>query len=769
MVKIKTAASVLFIIAVLFTAFFYSKSAFFASGHWQIETDLRSLVPVTREQQLISSAVDKLAQSSQQQLLFLVTLPEGEDAGPAGASLAESLSAITGIALADEQQLQQQLVEFVSQHRFQLLTPEQRAALNSSATNTELAQDALQEKYSITATPQILAFADDPLAWHSQFLLSVLALLDQTQTLPDHQFLLSARVDADAFGMSGQADVLQKIMQAELHVTDDYANSRIEHSGVFFYAAAAASESRADITRITSISGLAVVALLIWVFRSISPVIFPVVTVGFGVACAFALVHSWFGNVHILTIVFGASLIGVVVDYSIHSFFHAAESSDYNKLHKALLLSLLTSLVGYSALAYSQLPALSQVAFFSCAGMLAAWLAVVVLSPLLVKNISPRKTQLVPMLAACQRLFARLNGKFVGLLAALIVVLGGISIWLKPGSDNPALFFTPNPSVLAMDKSIAEQVGQYEPGTFVIFSGSDEQTVADQTNAFLQQVDQHPRLATGDFLSLTQLLPSARDQTANYRAQQRLYETNGVLEAFYRLVGLDETALQQQRQSYLSASDQQVSIQQMLIALPDLLPPLWQEANGTLVNIVLVQQGTDLVAVQNLIEDTGNGVLYRALQHTQNALSQQKSSALSMLLLAYFLVAGFLLWFYKKPSALVIVFIPLTGTALLLCCFALMSIDLNLFHVCASFLILGLGLDYGIFVYQMRDNQSTTEQAVLVSAFTSLLSFGLLAFSNVPVVNSFGWALVIANSVNFIGALIFSAKLRAAANQPAAG
>ena len=57
-------------------------------------------------------------------------------------------------------------------------------------------------------------------------------------------------------------------------------------------------------------------------FRSLLPLLLSLSSIAIGVGSA-VLVSVWFFNsVHILTIVFGASLIGIVVDYSLHYFYH---------------------------------------------------------------------------------------------------------------------------------------------------------------------------------------------------------------------------------------------------------------------------------------------------------------------------------------------------------------------------------------------------------------------------------------------------------------
>ena len=64
----------------------------------------------------------------------------------------------------------------------------------------------------------------------------------------------------------------------------------------------------------------------------------------------------------------------------------------------------------------------------------------------------------------------------------------------------------------------------------------------------------------------------------------------------------------------------------------------------------------------------------------------------------------------------------------------------------ALFLVLGFGMDYTIFSRELRAHADVTLQAILLSALTSLLSFGLLSLSSIPVVASFGITLLVGNT-----------------------
>ena len=113
------------------------------------------------------------------------------------------------------------------------------------------------------------------------------------------------------------------------------------------------------------------------------------ISIASGVLWGLAASLWLFGELHLLALVFGASLIGVSVDYSIHYFCHlrgqpdAAPITVRNRLLPPLGLALLSSVLGYSAMAWAQFPGLRQVAVFSISGLVMAWLTVMLLFPAL--------------------------------------------------------------------------------------------------------------------------------------------------------------------------------------------------------------------------------------------------------------------------------------------------------------------------------------------------------------------------------------------------
>jgi predicted exporter len=74
--------------------------------------------------------------------------------------------------------------------------------------------------------------------------------------------------------------------------------------------------------------------------------------------------------------------------------------------------------------------------------------------------------------------------------------------------------------------------------------------------------------------------------------------------------------------------------------------------------------------------------------------------------------------------------------------------SLQLFHVLALMLILGVGVDYGIFLQEHGIRRDPIAWlAVVLSALSTLLSFGLLSLSKTPALQAFGVTMLIGTTV----------------------
>ena len=99
------------------------------------------------------------------------------------------------------------------------------------------------------------------------------------------------------------------------------------------------------------------------------------------------------------------------------------------------------------------------------------------------------------------------------------------------------------------------------------------------------------------------------------------------------------------------------------------------------------------------------------------------------------------LWLRYRRQAWRVFAPTLVAGALTLGLLGLFGQPLQLFNVLALMLLLGMGIDYGIFLIEHRGDASAW-LAVCVGAASTWLSFGLLGLSQTPALRAFGLTLL---------------------------
>jgi predicted exporter len=120
-----------------------------------------------------------------------------------------------------------------------------------------------------------------------------------------------------------------------------------------------------------------------------------------------------------------------------------------------------------------------------------------------------------------------------------------------------------------------------------------------------------------------------------------------------------------------------------------------------------------------------------------SGLLKRYREAMSWLLAGGFVLVGLLLYARFRNEAWRAWMPTLLATLLTLAALRLLGEPLQLFHVLALFIVLGIGVDYGIFLVEHQSDGAAWLSVVLGAAST-WLSFGLLAASGTPALHAFG-------------------------------
>jgi predicted exporter len=109
-----------------------------------------------------------------------------------------------------------------------------------------------------------------------------------------------------------------------------------------------------------------------------------------------------------------------------------------------------------------------------------------------------------------------------------------------------------------------------------------------------------------------------------------------------------------------------------------------------------------------------------------------------VLLAAYLIILLGLATRYGLRRAAVLLVPPVLAGLLALALISHSGEALNLFNFLAMILVLGIGIDFTLFIAEASHDLTSTMFAITLSAITTMLSFGLLSLSSTFAVHSFG-------------------------------
>ncbi|MBX2810120.1 MAG: MMPL family transporter, partial [Cellvibrionaceae bacterium] len=517
---------ILFILGIMYSVAFFTLTL----HDVHIDTRLDDLSPKTSQTANTRTAINALVEYSERKLIIGIVGNTVEQVDGASEQLRNKLTQTQGLSIHNITDKQQKIIDLIKPYRFHLLSQKQQNKLNT-ASDQALVLDAQKKLYQLGANLSLITFNEDPLGWFNEYLIKQLETLEQNTvnatTTPIAFELITVNLTADAMEVSTQKQLQQALTTLETDIARTFSVQFL-HSGVFFFAADAATKSQQDIERISAGSIAATLLLLLFVFRSLSPLILPFLSIALGVSFAFAVSHTLYGSVHMLTIIFGASLIGIVIDYSLHFFCHqlAAHKNyeNHKKLYRALLLSMLTSVIAYGALSFSGIEALKKVAVFSCAGLIMAWLCVVVIGPLLVfkkpalskKNHYALFNQFANRVSLPKKIQLSI---ITGILLLPLLLLSLNKIHL---SDDPRLFFQASANLLAQEQQLRNLSKSYEPGRYLLLNGKQSDDIYRNFEKVLAAYKTEKQQEI-EFYTAMNFIPAAGQQQQNYQLQARLY------------------------------------------------------------------------------------------------------------------------------------------------------------------------------------------------------------------------------------------------------
>lgn len=564
--------------------------------------------------------------------------------------------------------------------------------------------------------------------------------------------LLRARTNGDAFDMHLPLRVADLLSAARQQAAQ--ADGQLLAASGLLYAADGQRQASREITWVGGGATAGILLLLLLAFRRWRVLLaFVPVLVGmlFGaVACV-----AFFGHMHVMTLVLGSSLIGVAVDYPLHYLSKSWSLKPWRSWPAlrltlpGLSLSLATSCIGYLALAWTPFPALTQIAVFSAAGLIGAYLTAVCLLPALLNS-----TELNPAQWPL-RLAKRLLGwretllQRVGtpILLTLLVLFCAAGLWQLTTKNDIRQWISAPPQLTAQAQTIAKITGYQPTSQFFLVEGKDQQELLERQTALTQRLDQLVNLdELNGYLALNQLVAPASEQEAVRKA------LNTLPEHWQTLIdlGVPASALQAEL-AQLQASPITDIDAALAGPLGEPWRVLWLGASKNGVAGMVSLQGLNNAALLRLQAQDLPGVrLVDRLGQLNTVFAATQISAAELKLASCVLIVLLLIAPFGFGGALRIVALPLLAALCSLASLGWLGQPLTLFSLFGLLLVTAISVDYAILMREQIGGAAVSLLGTLLAAVTTWLSFGLLAVSSTPAISNFGLSVSLGLAFSFM-------------------
>lgn len=564
--------------------------------------------------------------------------------------------------------------------------------------------------------------------------------------------LLRARTQGNAFDMQlplHVADLLGAARQQAAQV-----NGQLLAASGLLYAADGQRQASREITWVGGGATAGILLLLLLAFRRWKVLLaFVPVLVGmlFGaVACV-----AFFGHMHVMTLVLGSSLIGVAVDYPLHYLSKSWTLKPWRSWPAVRLtlpglsLSLATSCIGYLALAWTPFPALTQIAVFSAAGLVGAYLTAVCLLPALLNNTELRPAQWPLALAERMLGWRETLLKRIGtpILLTLLLLFCAAGLWQLTTKNDIRQWVSAPAALTDEARTIARITGFQPTSQFFLVRGKDQQQLLEREAALSQRLDQLVGLEElQGYLSLNQLVASAADQKAVRDALGQLANQWQPLVE----VGVPAAALQAEL-TQLQAL-QPLDIATVLAGpLGEPWRTLWLgDTEDGVAGLVSLQGLNDPALLRLQAQDLPGVQLVDRLGQLNSVFAATQISAAELKLLSCVLIVLLLVVPFGLGGALRIVALPLLAALCSLASLGWLGQPLTLFSLFGLLLVTAISVDYAILMREQIGGAAVSLLGTLLAAVTTWLSFGLLAVSGTPAISNFGLSVSLGLAFSFM-------------------
>jgi predicted exporter len=753
-------------------------SVFFA-GSLRINTQLLDMLPQPEKSRAAAKADMALGERNGREAIVFAAAEDFEEA-KSGAiflySQFENSPMVEKLSFYFDSATMQQFDEYFFDYRF-VVAGKETVKLLKTGKAVDIAEDALASAYgaftfipldNIDKDPFLLAERQKKEFLSSPFLSGgKLSLKDDVLAAKiDETWYVLLRMTLTPRGVSLRSgeNAVKEIYATVKSVKTAVPGLEFYFSGIPFHSYESASDAQREISVISTVTLIIILALFIFTFRSLLPVLLSVLASLVSLALAAASALLVFREIHIITFVFGTTLIGTCVDYSVHFFVHwkgnPLVKNGYEirfTISKSVIMSFLSTEICFFAFLFAPFPILKQFAVFSMTGLLSSFLTSFCLYPLLrINDKGERRIYSFPKVKSFY-LTPAVRIVLLSVLAGFCIVFLFFKFPLIKIKNDITSLYTMSPTLLESEKRAALVLDRGSaPWYFIVSGASAEETLENEEKLTLRLDEEVSRGNLGSFLGTTLFVPSIKRQKETYEAMSVLLP---LAKAQYEYLGFPpeyEAVYYDEYTAGLRYCDIDSS------PAAENISNLWiGNIDGIFYSCVLPFRPADESVFRAIADEFGFVHFINKASDIGRDLDTLTKTMVIFFFAACLVIAVLVFFAYPWRDSLKICTIPVFIILAALTVLTINKVNTGFFPVAAFIPVFGLGLDYIFYMTGKKPAETSrlTFVAVILSFLTTLLSFGALAASNFVPVHEFGLTVSAGLMAAFISAMLLTERV----------
>lgn len=577
----------------------------------------------------------------------------------------------------------------------------------------QIANDAIKQ-FSESMMPPIIPLREDPFLLLTDYILNINTgnsswtwnngLLWQYKD-SKHYFMIPVDID-----MTNTDLAIKQINSLRNQLTtQETDNVKIYMSGIPLHTATMVQKSQIELGILSLLACLTAILFSYLLFKKVFTLITVATSLVVGFMCGAIALFLCFGTPHILTFVFGTTLIGLGIDYSFH-FLTGATLKNQTQIKTNMRHSFLTTLVCFLPLMFSGISLLQQISVFTIVGLTVIYTGL----NLFIPNKLDFKTKPLNIDISWSKKTKAIILSLIGII--IVATLPFVKI-----ENNMNQLYRPDSQILFQD-AIVQKLNNAQQSNILMIRGKDIQAVL--------ETEEDIKRDGNEFFSLSSIIPSVKTQQENQELVKQLYTTQSKY-------------LKQK----LELKNMPVFIESQYIT-PDDIKSVFIK---NWIDKLIIQDGDYVYSLAQISPDAkitnDNAMVVSVSQTLSNQIESYSHTTYRLLAICAVCLMILLSVFYNKRA--IIYLIPSVLAILLsVCILTWFNQPITFFHLLAFFIVIGLGLDYTIF--NLNTNDTAEMRPILFSFLTSFVGFGLLAFTSFFLIKSMGITLGLGLGLSYL-------------------